>query len=147
MVQCHADRIKGILLIGTDGGKRKLYFERAAGEAGIPVAFLDWRNLLRPEREEEPCLEPRKAAYPLGCRGQGEEPDSEEAGVGCQAGELLGRRTEGDLRSRVGESLRQQAGESLWHGTEGDLRSWAVKIDAPEWESSGLMDLGKLTDR
>ena len=123
MVQCHADRIKGILLIGTDGGKRKLYFERAAGEAGIPVAFLDWRDLLRPEREEEPCLEPRKAAYPLGCRGQGEEPDSEEAGVGCQAG------------------------EGLWHGTEGDLRRWAVKIDAPEWESSGLMDLGKLTDR
>ena len=123
MVQCHADRIKGILLIGTDGGKRKLYFERAAGEAGIPVAFLDWRNLLRPEREEEPCLEPRKAAYPLGCRGQGEEPDSEEAGVGCQAG------------------------EGLWHRTEGDLRRWAVKIDAPEWESSGLMDLGKLTDR
>ncbi len=123
MVQCHADRIKGILLIGTDGGKRKLYFERAAGEARIPVAFLDWRDLLRPEREEEPCLEPRKADYPLGCRGQGEEPDSEEAGVGCQAG------------------------ESLWHGTEGDLRRWAVKIDAPEWESSGLMDLGKLTDR
>ena len=195
MVQCHADRIKGILLIGTDGGKRKLYFERAAGEAGIPVAFLDWRDLLRPEREEEPCLEPRKAAYPLGCRGQGEEPDSEEAGVGCQAGEVLGRRTEeglrsrvgeslgqqageslghrtegdlrsrvgeslgqqageslwhrteGDLRSRVGESLRQQAGEGLWHRTEGDLRRWAVKIDAPEWESSGLMDLGKLTDR
>ncbi|RKJ19735.1 hypothetical protein D7X48_12280 [bacterium D16-50] len=123
MVQCHADRIKGILLIGTDGGKRKLYFERAAREAGIPVAFLDWRNLLRPEREEEPCLEPRKAAYPLGCRGQGEEPDSEEAGVGCQAG------------------------EGLWRRTEGDLRRWAVKIDAPEWESSGLMDLGKLTDR
>ncbi len=123
MVQCHADRIKGILLIGTDGGKRKLYFERAAREAGIPVAFLDWRDLLRPEREEEPCLEPRKAAYPLGCRGQGEEPDSEEAGVGCQAG------------------------EGVWHGTEGDLRRWAVKIDAPEWESSGLMDLGKLTDR
>lgn len=123
MVQCHADRIKGILLIGTDGGKRKLYFERAAGEAGIPVAFLDWRDLLRPEREEEPCLEPRKAAYPLGCRGQGEEPDSEEAGVGCQAG------------------------EGLWRRTEGDLRRWAVKIDAPEWESSGLMDLGKLTDR
>ena len=104
MVQCHADRIKGILLIGTDGGKRKLYFERAAGEAGIPVAFLDWRNLLRPEREEEPCLEPRKAAYPLGCRGQGEEPDSEEAGVGCQAG------------------------EGLWHRTEGDLRRWAEKL-------------------
>lgn len=123
MVQCHADRIKGILLIGTDGGKRKLYFERAAGEAGIPVAFLDWRDLLRPEREEELCLEPRKAAYPLGCRGQGEEPDSEEAGVGCQAG------------------------EGLWRRTEGDLRRWAVKIDAPEWESSGLMDLGKLTDR
>lgn len=123
MVQCHADRIKGILLIGTDGGKRKLYFERAAGEAGIPVAFLDWRDLLRPEREEELCLEPRKAAYPLGCRGQGEEPDSEEAGVGCQAG------------------------EGLWRRTEEDLRRWAVKIDAPEWESSGLMDLGKLTDR
>ena len=59
----------------------------------------------------------------MGCRGQGEEPDSEEAGVGCQAG------------------------EGLWHRTEGDLRRWAVKIDAPEWESSGLMDLGKLTDR
>ena len=41
----------------------------------------------------------------------------------------------------------QQAGEGLWRRTEGDLRRWAVKIDAPEWESSGLMDLGKLTDR
>ena len=115
MVQCHADGIKGILLIGAHGGKRRLYFERAAGEAGIPVAFLDWRELLRREREEDPCLDLRRAAGLQGGLERQGEPESGE------------------------ESGRRQGEE--------DLRRWAVKIDAPEWESSRLDDLGKLTDR
>ena len=47
MVQCHVDRMSGILLIGTDGGKRRFYFEQAAAEAGLPVVFLDWKDVRR----------------------------------------------------------------------------------------------------
>lgn len=47
VVQCHADRMSRILLVGTAGSKRKLYFERAAAEAGIPVDFLDWKEIWR----------------------------------------------------------------------------------------------------
>ena len=37
--------MSGILLIGTDGGKRRFYFEQAAAEAGLPVVFLDWKDM------------------------------------------------------------------------------------------------------
>lgn len=42
-----------ILLIGTDGGKRRQYFEKAAAREGMAVAFLDWKDILGLEREEE----------------------------------------------------------------------------------------------
>lgn len=76
--------MSGFLLIGTDGGKRRFYFEQAAAEAGIPVVFLDWKDV----------------------------PDMD-------------------------------CGEGSW--TEENLRRFVVKIDAPEWESSRLQDLGDLT--
>lgn len=44
MVQCDADGVGGIILIGTEGGKRKLYFEKAAAAAGIPLFFYDWKD-------------------------------------------------------------------------------------------------------
>lgn len=54
--------MSGILLIGTDGGKRRFYFEQAAAEAGLPVVFLDWKDVpdmghdegFCPEKPEEP---------------------------------------------------------------------------------------------
>ena len=98
MVQCDADRISGIILIGsegnkgpTDGGgpengkssegsKRKIYFEKAAVEAGLRISFFDWKD------------------FPFS-----EGPDHIESSI--------------------------------------------VKIDAPEWESSRLKELGELTGR
>ncbi len=50
MVQCDADGISGIALIGSpggsgsEGGKRRAYFEKAAAGAGIPVSFYDWKD-------------------------------------------------------------------------------------------------------
>ncbi len=50
MVQCAADGVNRILLIGSrgakgsEGYKRKFYFEKAAAEAGIPVSFYDWKD-------------------------------------------------------------------------------------------------------
>ncbi len=98
MVQRHVDRMSGIALIGTDGGKRRFYFEQAAAETGIPVVFLDWKDV--------PDID------------YGEEPG----------------------RKRFEEKLR------ILLQTE-NLQRFMVKIDAPEWESSRLCDLGGLTDR
>ena len=50
MVQRDVDGISGIILIGSKGGKnsegskRKVYFEKAAADAGVPVAFYDWKD-------------------------------------------------------------------------------------------------------
>lgn len=44
MVQCDADRIAGIILIGTEGGRRKDYFEKAAADAGVRLSFYDWKD-------------------------------------------------------------------------------------------------------
>lgn len=49
MVQCDADRVKKVLLIGTEGGKQRHYFEKAAALAGIPVDFLDWKHMTKLE--------------------------------------------------------------------------------------------------
>ena len=98
--------MSGIALIGTDGGKRRFYFEQAAAEAGIPVVFLDWKDVSDRGCEERFCPENPK------------EPG----------------------RKRFEEKLR-----SLLQIE--DLRRFVVKIDAPEWESSRLCDLGSLTDR
>ena len=50
MVQCNVDGISGIILIGSngsknsEGSKRKVYFEKAAADAGVRVAFYDWKD-------------------------------------------------------------------------------------------------------
>ena len=44
MVQRDADRIDHIILIGTEGGRRKTYFEKAAAGAGVRVSFYDWKD-------------------------------------------------------------------------------------------------------
>lgn len=44
MVQCDADGINRILLIGSGSGKRRTYFEKAAAGSGIPVSFYDWKD-------------------------------------------------------------------------------------------------------
>ena len=44
--ECNADRIKKILLLGVEGDKRKIYFEKAVYEAGIDYEFCDWNNFL-----------------------------------------------------------------------------------------------------
>ena len=46
--------MSGIALIGTDGGKRRFYFEQAAAETGIPVVFLDWKDVPDIDYGEEP---------------------------------------------------------------------------------------------
>ena len=45
--------MSGIALIGTDGGKRRFYFEQAAAKAGIPVVFLDWKDVPNRGCEED----------------------------------------------------------------------------------------------
>lgn len=52
MVQCNADRVDKIILIGTDAGKRRFYFEKAVLEAGLCYSFYDWRNFLSMEERE-----------------------------------------------------------------------------------------------
>lgn len=96
--------MSGILLIGTDGGKRRFYFEQAAAEAGLPVVFLDWKDV----------------------------PDM-DYGEGLEKPEEPGRK-------RFEEKLRMLLQIE-------DLQRFAVKIDAPAWESSCLCDLGSLTGR
>ncbi len=49
--------MSGILLIGTDGGKRRFYFEQAAAEAGLPVVFLDWKDVPDMGHDEGFCPE------------------------------------------------------------------------------------------
>ena len=50
MVQRNVDGIRGIILIGSKGGKdsegskRKVYFEKAAADAGVRVDFYDWKD-------------------------------------------------------------------------------------------------------
>ena len=64
MVQCDADRINRILLIGSEGEKgsegrkRKSYFGKAAAEAQLPVSFYDWKDLELLEQAEdiEKCI-------------------------------------------------------------------------------------------
>lgn len=104
VVQCHADRMRRILLIGTDGGKRRHYFQKAAASRGIPVDFLDWKEI-----------------WSL-C------PEAEDVNAGGERG----------LLSKHRDSLLFQ---------QENLRQYAVKIDAPEWESCQLSELGRLTDQ
>lgn len=43
MVQCYADRIKHILLLGSTG-KRRTFFEKAADEANVKCKTIDYNN-------------------------------------------------------------------------------------------------------
>lgn len=112
--------MSGILLIGGDGGKRRQYFELAAACRGLPVDFLDWRELLE----------------------SGEEAGEYSGPGGRQAASFEEREPQqGELP--VGKGLCQQ--DSSLAGR--DLRRYVVKIDAPAWESSCLSDLEELTRR
>lgn len=51
--ECDADRIKKILLLGVEGDKRKIYFEKAVCEAGIDYEFCDWNNFLLLEKRKD----------------------------------------------------------------------------------------------
>lgn len=101
VVQCHAYGMNRILLIGSAEGKRRLFFEQAAREAGIPTDFLDWKEI-----------------WHLG------EPAEPGIGAEKELCSILQR------YSRDRKRLPQ-----------------AVKIDAPQWDSSRLRDLEGLTDR
>lgn len=52
MVQPNADRVDRIILIGTDSGKRRHYFEKAVSEAGLCFSFYDWQDYLSMEKKE-----------------------------------------------------------------------------------------------
>ncbi len=52
MVQCDADGINRIILIGSDSGKRKIYFEKAAADAGVNLSFYDWKDFFLLEKAE-----------------------------------------------------------------------------------------------
>ncbi len=51
--ECNADRIKKILLLGVEGEKRKIYFEKAVYAAGIDYEFCDWNNFLLLEKRDD----------------------------------------------------------------------------------------------
>lgn len=51
--ECDADRIKKVLLLGVEGEKRKIYFEKAVYEAGIDYEFCDWNNFLLLEKRKD----------------------------------------------------------------------------------------------
>lgn len=53
MVQRDADGISRIILIGSDGGRRKTYFEKAAAGAGISLSFYDWKDVPLMEDTED----------------------------------------------------------------------------------------------
>lgn len=51
--ECDADRIRKVLLLGVEGEKRKIYFEKAIYEAGLDYEFCDWNNFLLLEKRED----------------------------------------------------------------------------------------------
>lgn len=76
MVQRDVDGIGGIILIGSEGdagsegGKRKTYFGKAAAGAGIRFSFYDWRDFPFTRMEEDPgkCIVKIDAPEWTSCR-------------------------------------------------------------------------------
>lgn len=140
--------MRGILLIGAEAGKRRSYFEQAAAQGGIPVTFLDWREILSWEGEGN--LQSGREGQASTREGE-RSTEGREGQASTQEGE---RSTEGRKRAvsdwEKEQILKQQEEPASYQKVsilEEDLRRCVVKIDPPEWESSRLKDLKELTDR
>lgn len=145
MVQRYADRINGIILIGSAGSGSQPETRSPAGSGSQPEArSLEGRES-QPEAES---LRGREAPTSDRSPKEGKSPTGGERAES--------RRSEGSKRRFYFEKAVAEAGIRFsfydWkdfpfaEGFEAMANS-VVKIDAPEWESSRLRELDELTGR